>query len=80
MFDQQFLDVRPLKEATGPVTLLERAVEVAPGGITDLVDALRQGEPLYESGDSYLISLRGLLNARMLRQLDEEAAKEPEAA
>lgn len=53
MSDDLYLDIRPLSDADGPVTVVARAIEVAPGGVDDLIEALRQGTPLYESGGTF---------------------------
>ena len=50
--------------------MLARAVEVAPGGVDDLIEALRQGTPLYEGDDTYLVSLAELMTARRLKEME----------
>lgn len=80
MNDFPVLDIRPLREAGGPVAIVARAIEVAPGGVDDLIEALRQGAPLYESDGTYLVSLGAVLSAQEFKQLDALAEQETAAA
>ena len=67
------LDIRPVSEADGPVSVLARAIEAAPGGVDDLIEALRQGATIYEAEDTYLVPLSALMTARRLKEIQAES-------
>ena len=63
------------------MAIVARAIEVAPGGVDDLIEALRQGVPLYESDGVYPVSPGAVVTAQEFKQLDalaeQETAAEP---
>ena len=64
------VDIRPLREADGPVSVVARAIEITPNGVSDLIDALKLGMPVYEADGTYLVSVARLVEAAEIKRLE----------
>lgn len=63
------LVVQPLADADCALTIVDRAVEISPNGVADLIEALRMGMPVYEAEGVYLVCTARLVEAAEIRRI-----------